>query len=225
MSLWTNTKEQVLKASLEIHRMGFNSGLSGNISVKIEGQRPLIAITPSGKHYSKLSVDDIIVIDEHGNTIEGDLNPSSESLVHMSIYKARADVRCVIHAHPIYATAAAVANLEIPPIMDEMVIAIGGPIQVAHYAFPSTEELASNVVYTLSNRNAALLRNHGIVVTGNNPTQAINNCELSERIAQIFLLSHALGKAISLPQEIIQAESQIYSMQQQLNIDEKEELS
>ena len=44
--------------------MGFNSGLSGNISVKIEGQRPLIAITPSGKHYSKLSVDDIIVIDD-----------------------------------------------------------------------------------------------------------------------------------------------------------------
>ena len=78
MSLWTTTKEQVLQTSLEIHRMGFNSSLSGNISVKIEGQRPLIAITPSGRHYSKLSVDDIIVIDEHGDTVEGDLNPSSE---------------------------------------------------------------------------------------------------------------------------------------------------
>ena len=160
-----------------------------------------------------MSIEDIHVIDSYGDTIEGTLSPSSESLVHMSIYKARTDVRCIIHAHPIYATAAAVANLEIPPIIDEMVIAIGGSIQVAQYTFPSTQELADNTVIALANRNAALLRNHGIVVTGNNINRAINNCELSERVAQVFLLSHSLGKAMELPKNIVKIESEVYSMQ------------
>ena len=47
MSRWTSTKEQVLTAALELYRMGLNSGLSGNISVKIDGEQELIAITPS----------------------------------------------------------------------------------------------------------------------------------------------------------------------------------
>lgn len=222
MSKWIKTKEQVLGAALEIHRMGFNSGLSGNISARIEGEQQLIAITPRGKHYATLSINDILVIDEHGDTVDGDLVPSSESLVHMSIYKARLDVRCIVHAHPIYATAAAVANLAIPPIVDEMVISIGGSIQVAHYAFPSTQELADNAVTALSNRNAVLLRNHGLVVTGNNMDRAVNNCELSERVAQVFLLSHTLGKALELPGEIVQTEREIYSMQQQLNVDRQD---
>ncbi len=222
MSKWMKTKEQVLRAALEIHRMGFNSGLSGNISARIEGQQELIAITPRGKHYATLSINDILVIDTHGDTVEGELVPSSESLVHMSIYKARLDIGCIIHAHPIYATAAAVANLAIPPIVDEMVISIGGSIQVAQYAFPSTQELADNAVTALSNRNAVLLRNHGLVVTGNNMDRAINNCELSERVAHVFLLSHSLGKALELPEEIVQIEKEIYSMQQQLNIDRQD---
>ena len=213
------TKEQVLCAALEIHRMGFNSGLSGNISARIDGEQQLIAITPTGKHYARLSINDILVIDQDGDTVEGELIPSSESLVHISIYKARLDIGCIIHAHPIYATAAAVANLAIPPIIDEMVISIGGSIQVAEYAFPSTQELADNAVTPLANRNAGLLRNHGLVVTGNNMDRAVNNCELSERVAHVFLISHSLGRALELPEEIVQTEREIYSMQQQFNVD------
>ena len=213
------TKEQVLCAALELHRMGFNSGLSGNISARIDGEQQLLAITPTGKHYASLSINDILVIDQDGDTVEGELIPSSESLVHISIYKARLDIGCIIHAHPIYATAAAVANLAIPPIIDEMVISIGGSIQVAEYAFPSTQELADNAVTALANRNAVLLRNHGLVVTGNNMDRAVNNCELSERIAHVFLISHSLGRALELPEEIVQTEREIYSMQQQFNVD------
>ena len=219
MSKWMKTKEQVLCAALEIHRMGFNSGRSGNISARIDGEQHLKAITPTGKHYARLSINDILVIDQDGDTVEGELIPSSESLVHISIYKARVDIGCIIHAHPIYATAAAVANLAIPPIIDEMVISIGGSIQVAEYAFPSTQELADNAVTALANRNAVLLRNHGLVVTGNNMDRAVNNCELSERIAHVFLISHSLGRALELPEEIVQTEREIYSMQQQFNVD------
>ena len=100
-----------------------------------------------------------------------------------------------------------------------MVISIGGSIQVAEYAFPSTQELADNAVTALANRNAVLLRNHGLVVTGNNMDRAVNNCELSERIAHVFLISHSLGRALELPEEIVQTEREIYSMQQQFNVD------
>ena len=52
--------------------------------------------------------------------------------------------------------------------------------------------------------------------------RAVNNCELSERVAHVFLLSHSLGKDLELPAEIVQIEKEIYCMQQQLNVDSQD---
>jgi L-fuculose-phosphate aldolase len=119
-----------------------------------------------GRPCSQVTEDDIPVVGFDLEPVEGELAPSSEALLHVGVYIARPDVRAVIHTHPIYAGAAAVAGLRIPPIIDEMVVAIGGGIEVSEYAFPGTQQLADNVLAALGERNAALLRNHGAVESG-----------------------------------------------------------
>jgi L-fuculose-phosphate aldolase len=118
-----------------------------------------------------------------------------------------------MHTHSLYASVAAVAGMEIPPIVDEMVIKIGGSVRVAEYAFPSTEELAQRATESLGDRNAVLLRNHGLVGVGRTSWEALDTCLMVERVAQIFVYASLLGRASTLPPEIIEIEKELFRMQ------------
>ena len=117
-------------------------GASGNVSMRLEhfDSRELFAITPSGRPCADLTEDDIAVVDSEVEPIEGDLPRSSEALLHVGIYRSRLDVGAVVHTHSVFASVAAVAGRSIPPIVDEMVVSIGGAIEVSEYAFPTSQE-------------------------------------------------------------------------------------
>ena len=113
---------------------------------------------------------------------------------------------------PIFSTVAAVSGREIPPIVDEVVIEIGGAVQVAEYAFPGTEELAEKALAALGNRMAVLLRNHGLITVGRNPEEALENSILVERLAEIFMYTTLTGGVKPLPREIVELEEELYLM-------------
>ena len=211
---WQAEKRAVVEAARKIAEAGLASGTSGNVSTRLapDGRRDLMAITPAGGRLSDLGEDDVAVVDFDVEPVEGDRVPSAESLMHVAIYRARPDVGAVIHTHPVYAGAAAVAGLEIPPIVDEMVVLIGGRVLVSGYAFPSTQELADNVCTALGDRNAALIRNHGAVGVGSDLPEAVDVCVLTERVAKIFCYARVLGEVGELPKEAVEAEASIFRM-------------
>lgn len=217
VSRWQEQKRAVVEASQRMAQLGLVAGSSGNVSMRLlpEGQRELLAITPTGKDYGGLKEDDIVVIDFDVETVEGHLAPSSESLLHIAIYRARPDVGAVIHTHAVFSSVAAVAGLDIPPLIDEMMVLMGGPVRVSEYAFPGTQELADRVCAALGERKAALVRNHGAVGVGRDLREALDVCALTERVAQIYVHALALGKVNLLPPDVVEAELAIYRMRQQ----------
>ena len=186
------------------------SGTSGNVSARLPDG--LMAITPMGKSYEDMSADDIVVVDGDLYPVEGDLMPSSESLMHAAIYKARVDVGGIVHTHAVYSSAVAAAGLSIPPIVDEMVVTLGGEVRVSEYAPPASDEVAARVCEALGNRDAALIRNHGAVAVGEDPEAALDASVLTERAANIFVLSSILGPPASIPDEVVEAEAAIFEM-------------
>ena len=163
---WETQRREVTCAAMEMASRGLVSGSSGNVSVRLSPQDapdPLIAVTPSGKPYSDLEEADIVVVDQDGEPVEGDGVPSSETLLHLALYRARPDIAAVVHTHSLFASVAAVAGMEIPPILDEMATTLGGPVRVSEYGFPGSAELADKVALALGDRAAALIRNHGAV--------------------------------------------------------------
>ena len=165
-----------------------------------------------GRRCEGLLAEDIVVVDRELTTVEGDLAPSSESLLHVSVYEARPDVGGIAHTHAVYSSAAAVAGVDIPPIVDEMVVALGGGIRVSEYGPPASEEMAERVCAAIGNRNAALIRNHGSVGVGANPRSALEAAMLLERAAKIFALSSILGEPATIPEEVVRAEAAIFEM-------------
>ena len=213
-SSWPSEKNAVLQTALKMADLGLTTALSGNVSTRLpsEDGRDLLAITPLGVRYSQLTVQDIPVVDFNIEPVEGDLAPSSESLLHAAIYRARPDVGAVIHTHSLFCSVAAVSGREIPPIIDEMVIAIGGPPRLSCYAAPGSQDMADNVCAALGDRGAALIRNHGAVGVGGDLEEALDVCALLERVAQVFYYVSLLGTVHSLPDDVVESEKAIYRM-------------
>jgi L-ribulose-5-phosphate 4-epimerase len=201
---WLKEKEEVLAAARKILEKGLVTGTSGNVSCRLapEGKRSLLAITPSSRDYLTLEPDDIQILDFAARKVEGELNPSVETRLHIGIYKARKDVNAVIHTHSVFASAMAVAGISIPPIIDEQAAFLGGEIKLAKYAPSGTTELVKNAVAALGDRNAMLLANHGAVGVGANLPAALHACELMENTALIYLLALSTGSVNELPSNI-----------------------
>jgi L-fuculose-phosphate aldolase len=193
-------KKEIIATGLSLVNKNLVAGTWGNVSSRTAcGQ--LIAITPSGRSYRELQADDIIIVDDHEQIVEGTLKPSSELPLHSAIYQARPDVQAIVHTHSIFASACAVARRAIPPIIEDLVQLAGGEIEVAAYALPGTKELAANAVQALGNKNAVLLANHGVIGCGQSLDEALTACELVEKAAQIYIYANQLGEAVVLSDE------------------------
>ena len=213
---WQSERTIVVRAAQQLLRLGLVAATSGNVSLRLEGDEKegLIAVTPASTDYETMTPEDIVVVDYDVDVIEGDAVPSSESLTHVAVYKARSDISAVIHTHSIYASVLAVAGVPLPPILDELVAYLGGPVEVAEYGFPSSEDLGEKATQAMGERNAVFIRNHGVLAAGRDMPDALRACELVERAAQIYIQARALGSVRTLPSEVVEAELNIFRMRQ-----------
>jgi L-fuculose-phosphate aldolase len=206
-------RAEVLDAVNRIVGAGLVAGASGNVSRRIRtGDGDLIAVTASSVPYHRFSVDDVLVCDFEVEPVFGDGVPSSESLSHLAIYRARPDVGAVIHTHSVHASAFAVAGRAIPCVLDEQVVSLGGAVEVAEYASSASEELAERAAAALGDRAAVLLRHHGVIGVGGDLEEAVAVVELIERVAQICVSAAALGGVRELPDDVVRSQQQIYRM-------------
>ena len=106
----------------------------------------------------------------------------------------------------------AVSGLDLPPVIDEVVVYIGGTIRVSKYGFPGTPDLADNVCDALGNNKAAFIANHGAVAVGKTLEEALFICQLVERACHIYIMARSLGRVNPIPPEFVQAEAAIYRM-------------
>jgi len=225
---WDEQRRELAEATREMYRRGLVGAYSGNTSLRLTGagDEGLLLVTPTHHPYYRLQPEELVVVNLDGEPVDseplngepmspGGMRPSSETRLHLEIYRRRADVRAVAHTHSIYASAAAVVGRDIPPLIDEMLLTIGGPVKVSAYAFPGTQELAEAAYAALGDRNAALLRNHGVVGVGPDIWEALEVCDLVERLAQIFVLARNFGPraAARLPDDAIAAELELFRRQ------------
>ena len=166
-----------------------------------------LIITPSRVDYASLKTEDLVLVSDSGVVLEGHRLPSSELEVHRQIYLRRADVGAVVHTHSFYATALSCLHENIPVIVEEQSQVVGAEIRCTRY-IPAGQhrELGMEVAATLGDSNGVLLANHGTVSCGRNMTEALFTCRVVERVAQMRLLTSALGGAVPIPVEFVRSE-------------------
>ena len=220
-SKWDQDRQAVSDAARLMADLGLVTGTAGNISIRLgadEG-RDLMAVTPASTDYKSMTAGDIVVTDFEVEPVEGDLVPSSESLLHVGIYQRRPDAGAVVHTHSVYSSVLAVSGIDLPPVIDEVVVYVGGTIRVSKYGFPGTEELADNVCDALGSNKAAFIANHGAVAVGRSLKEAMDICLLVERASQIYVMASTLGRVKPIPGEYVEASTAIYRMRNNVGPD------
>ena len=186
-------KKQICEIGKRIYDRGMVASNDGNISVKISDNEFLC--TPTGVSKGFMTPEYICKVDAEGKVIQANpgFKPSSEIKMHMRVYKHRPDVKSVVHAHPMYATAFAIAGIPLTqPIMPEAVIALGC-VPIAEYGTPSTDEIPDAVEKYLQSFDAVLLENHGALAFSDSLLSAYHKMESVEFYAQLLFLSRQLG--------------------------------
>lgn len=187
-------RAEIVDVCLRIYRNGWVASNDGNVSVLIEDN---VAIcTPTGVSKGDITPDMLIKVDIDGNKLEGEkeLKPSSEIKMHLDILKNKEGVNSVVHAHPPFSTAFAVAGVLLDEcILPEIVISLG-QIPLTKYGTPSTFEIPENVREHLKDNFVFLLENHGALSTGSDVYQAYYRMESMELFAKINFLARQIGK-------------------------------
>lgn len=196
-------RHEIVAVCQRLYQRGFIAGTEGNVSVRLAPDR--VWITPSGCHKGMIRAEDLLLIDASGNVCLGQGRPSSETPMHLMLYRRRAEVQAVVHAHPPIATSLTVAGYELnTSLLPEAVVALGA-VPTVPYQMPTTWEFGTVVSDAMQQAAAALLENHGGVAVGASLQEAFNVMETVERAAQIFYLAHTLGRVQPLPPEALHA--------------------
>ncbi|MDN5342686.1 class II aldolase/adducin family protein [Oceanotoga sp. DSM 15011] len=185
-----NLKKEVIRVAVHAQETGLCKHKSGNFSIR-DKETNYVVVTPSAVDRTELTVDDMCVLDLDGNVVEivnKNRKPSSETMMHLEIYKTRDDVFSVAHTHSKMATSFAVLAKPIPAIIYE-VAGFGlkdGIVPVAPYGRPGTRELALSVVEPVKRSDMFLLEKHGVVAVGINIDDALLKVEYAEELAEIY---------------------------------------
>ena len=208
--LYEETRKELLKVVFRLYQKDLIQLNSGNVSVRASAEH--FAITPTGIPYDDMTVADLVIIDSDGAVIEGNRKPSSETPMHITIYKNMPDVKAVAHTHSPYALAFATAGRSIPVISTE-VLAVRGPVPVADYACPGTEAQGWAAVKAMKGPpsvTGTLLKNHGVLATGTSLSQAYSIAYRIEMAAKVFFLALQIGNPDILTHEQITEIRKVY---------------
>src|SRR6476660_462104 len=184
-------REQMCDIGRRIWLKGYCAGNEGNHSYRIGEDRVLC--TPTGISKGFLKPDDICTVDMEGKQVAGKRKRTSEILLHLAIYKARPDVKAVVHSHPPHATAFAIANVELPTCIHPEAEVFLGAVRTAKYVTPGDTRLGESILPYVKDSNTILLQNHGTVTFDKDLEGAYYKLEIVDAYARILLLAKQIG--------------------------------
>ena len=192
-------KQEICEIGRRIYNKGFAAANDGNITCRIGENEVLCTPTMHSKGF--LKPEDICTIDMQGKQIAGHKKRSSEALLHLEIYRQRADVKSVVHCHPPHATAFAVAREPIPQCVLPEVEVFLGDVPISRYETPGGQAFADTIIPLVNRTNVIILANHGTVSFGETIERAYWWTEILDAYCRILMLARGLGRVTYFSEE------------------------
>jgi L-fuculose-phosphate aldolase len=187
-------KAELIAAGKVLVAEGQDDFTRGHISFRLPDNPNLFFMKAHSLGLDEITFDNILTIDLDGKVVAGTARRHSEVFIHSEIFKARADVNCVIHTHPTYSIALSATGQTLKcysqpgALFYESLGLYADTINLIR-----TPEMGAGVARALSRGRGVLLKNHGVVVTGASIAEAVIGTIMLENGAQIQMLAEAAG--------------------------------
>ena len=194
-------REIVWKCNLELPKNDLVKMTSGNVSGRDEATG-LVVIKPSGYSFEELTPAHMVVVDQDGHVVEGELNPSTDTDTHLYVYQKRPDVFGIAHTHSPYASSFAALGQPIPACLTSFGM-LGGEIPIGGYAPIGGKDIGQEIVDKIGRALAIIMQNHGVFTIGASAQQATKMAVEVEEVAKITHLAMLRGQPILLTEDQI----------------------
>jgi L-fuculose-phosphate aldolase len=182
-------REELVKVSHRAYARGLVVGVSGNNSVRVPNTDAVL-IKTTGANQGDMDTSDTVLVDLQGNILEEGKQPSKEVRWHVAIYRQNPNVGGIIHVHPPYAVAWAVAN-RVPRLIHTAARGVLKKMAIVELAPSGSQELADYIAEAFLDPElgVALMREHGIVAAGPDLRTAYYRAEYVEDTCKVALLA------------------------------------
>lgn len=189
-------KEEVLRANLLLPKHGLVTFTWGNVS-GVDREKGLMVIKPSGVEYDEMNAGDMVVVDlNDGRTVEGELNPSSDTPTHLELYRAWPNLGGLVHTHSRWATLFAQMGRGVPALGTTHADYFYGEIPCTRKMTPAEiaegyeKETGTVIIERFAGLNpmdipAVLVYSHGPFAWGKDPGEAVHNAVVLEEVAMM----------------------------------------
>ncbi|MEJ5187654.1 MAG: class II aldolase/adducin family protein [Breznakiellaceae bacterium] len=193
--------DQIVMIMERVYQYGMTTTSGGNLSIKDENGD--IWISPAGVDKGSLRRDDVVCVKKDGSVV-GHHRPSSEFPFHKTIYERRPDLGAILHAHPPALVAFSIVRKIPLTTLIPNVQLVCGPVAMAPYAVPGSQELGENIAAVFEKGiNTVLLENHGIVVGAADLFRAFMAFETLDFCARLEISARRIGIPRALTQQQI----------------------
>ncbi len=208
MNNYQEIREKAYAANMQLPKLGLVLFTFGNASAA-DRENKVFAIKPSGVPYEELSPEHMVIVDFEGNTVEGNLRPSSDTKTHAVLYKHWENIGGIVHTHSTYGTAWAQSLQPIP---------VYGTTHADHTTAPipcappmSDEKIKGNYEYetgfqiiehlqelglSYTEMEMILVGNHAPFTWGKTAEKAVYNSAVAEELAKMAFLTQQINSAV-----------------------------
>ena len=204
--------EQCAEGTRRIIKEGFTPSRGGDIILR-DPNTGLIYVSGNLKglpfpyaNFLEFRAQDTAVFELDGTPLAPWATGTVELPMHLAIMRARPDVNCVLHTHPQWSTVFAMTHKNIPAVLTEQWVNLGGEIEVAEYAPAGDLKVGEYAVKALGDRKAALMASHGAVCVGDRMDIAFANAHYLENVAQKVIFASLIGDLTPLEKDNIVAD-------------------
>lgn len=182
---------------------GYEDLTLGHVSAR-DSEPDVMWIKRKGVSLAEVKPSDVL-----RTSINGDIEKASdmhlEAVLHTEVYRARPDVRCVVHGHPLHATAFGAAHADLAFISHDSVLFKEGIAALDEVPELIVDRGQGTVVAeALGERSVLLMRNHGVVVVGKDVPWAVLTALTLERAVQLQATAASLGELRPVPDEAVE---------------------
>ena len=198
----TSPIDDLIAAGARVAAAGISPGSSGNVSILADD---LVYMTGTGTDLGRLSEEDIAVVTRDGDVVRG-AKPSKELALHLAFYEKNASHSAVVHLHSPFAVAASClepwsAYSAVPPLTPYFVMRVG-QTPLVPFRVPGDPDLAVQVLALDHPFHAALLANHGQIVSASGPDAAVEAAIELEEACRIALLTDGRPRRLLPPADV-----------------------
>lgn len=212
-------KERMCEIGRRMWQKDYVDGNGGNLLVRVGKNLFLTTQTLISKGF--MTPDTISLVDFEGRQLAGRYKRTSECMTHLAIYRNQPKARATCHAHPVHATAYAVANVQPPTCMIPEAEVFLGQIGMAPYQTPGTPANAEAVGGLAKDHHAILMVNHGVITWGDHIEDAYWKMENTDAYCKTIWIASQLGsplKTITTGQA-----KELIDLRKKLGMDDKRE--